>query len=118
MFCGSPGFKTIIALAFVGLTLGLASCGSSSKATPAPSGLVFRAFISNPAFPNSAGSASPGIEVMDAQKDLLSNSIIPVSSAGSSVADAGLLVVSPKKDHTLLFSPSDSKLAVVSNSQE
>ncbi|MBV9183265.1 MAG: hypothetical protein JO356_18330 [Acidobacteria bacterium] len=118
MFCRSPGSKVFIAFAVFGLALSLTFCGSSSRKTQAASGLPFRAFISNPIFPNAAGGASPTVEIMDAQKDLLSPSIVPMSNTSSSVGDAGIMAVTPKRTGTLLFSPSDSKLAIINNTQE
>ena len=119
MFCGSPGVKILIAFAaLIALTAGSTSCGSSSKKTQASSGIAFRAFISNPVSPLATGATNATIQIMDALNDQLSNSVVSLASASASVTDAGLMVVSPKKDHTLLFSPSDTKLAVINNLQE
>src|SRR5215831_414898 len=119
MFCGSPGVKILIPLAaLTAFTAGVTSCGSSSKKTQASSGISFRAFISNPVFPAVTGGTNPIIQIMNASNDQLSNFGVPLVSASASVTDAGMMVVSPKKDRTLLFSPSDTKLAVINNSQE
>lgn len=78
----------------------------------------FRAFVSNPLFPNAVGGGSPALQVMDATRDLLSVSVIGLSSLGSNMSSAGMMVVSPKKDRTLVYSPPDNKLGVISNSGE
>jgi len=76
----------------------------------------FRAFVSNPLFPNAVGGGSPALQVMDATRDLLSVSVIGLSSLTNSMSSAGMMVVSPKKDRTLVYSPPDNKLGVISNS--
>jgi len=78
----------------------------------------FRAFVSNPLFPNAVGGGSPALQVLDATRDLLSVSVIGLSSLAASMNSAGMMVVSPKKDRTLVYSPPDNKLGVISNSSE
>lgn len=78
----------------------------------------FRAFVSNPLFPNAVGGGSPALQVMDATRDLLSVSVIGLSSLTNNMSSAGMMVVSPKKDRTLVYSPPDNKLGVISNSGE
>ena len=78
----------------------------------------FRAFVSNPLFPNAVGGGSPALQVMDATRDLLSVSVIGLTSLSNSISSAGMMVVSPKKDRTLVYSPPDNKLGVISNSGE
>ncbi|MBV9343331.1 MAG: hypothetical protein JO159_20900 [Acidobacteria bacterium] len=121
MFLRTPGLKSACGgLVFSLLSLiTLLSCGSSTRSSqPAHSGLAFRAFISNPVFPNVSGGGGPVIEIMDAAHDVLSASVIPVSSIANAVADAGLMAVSPKKDRTLMVSPADMKLVIINNAQE
>ena len=122
MFLGSLGLRRIgSCLVFLGLLVtSLLSCGSPGTRSNGStrSGLAFRAFISNPVFPNGSGGGTPVIEILDATKDVLSASVISLSSLSASVADAGLMVVTPKKDRTLMVSPADTKLVIVSNSQE
>lgn len=112
--------RTLAGIATVGsLGLGLLSCSSynSRSGGSHPSGLAFRAFVSNPVHPASFGHG-PALEIMDATKDLLSGFAVNLSSLGGSVTDAGMMAVSPKKDRTVVVSPSDSRLAIVSNSSE
>ncbi|PYV57412.1 MAG: hypothetical protein DMG98_10505 [Acidobacteria bacterium] len=52
---------------------------------------------------------------MDASKDALSFYTVSLST---SEPDAGMMVESPKRDRTLVFSPSNNGLAIVSNAQE
>src|SRR5580704_17727466 len=80
MLFGVPGLKRILASIFVLVAANVAiiSCGSyspSSSAAHKPSGLPFRAFISNPLFPSATGGAGPFVPVLnivDALQDQLS----------------------------------------------
>ena len=76
----------------------------------------FRAFVSNPVYPNPTGGGIAALQVMDAARDLLSSSVVPLSgSLTANMGSAGLMAVSPKKDRTLVFSPPDRKLGIVDN---
>ena len=121
MFLGFPGSKkTCAGLVFsIVLAISLLSCGTSTRGSQAVrSGLAFRAFISNPVFPNGAGGGTPVVEIMDASRDVLSTSFISLSSLAFSVADAGPMVVTPRKDRTLMISPADARLVIINNAQE
>ena len=103
------------------LVLGLTSCSQNNYGNIGTRPIVagdFRAFVSNPLFPNSVGGGSPALQVMDATKDLLSVSVIGLSSLAANMNSAGMMVVSPKKDRTLVYSPPDNKLGVIGNSGE
>jgi hypothetical protein len=78
----------------------------------------FRAFVSNPLFPNAIGGGSPAIQVMDAKRDLLSVSVIGLTSLSASLASAGMMVVSPDKKRTLVYSSSDNKIGLIDNAAE
>jgi hypothetical protein len=119
MLFGVSGLKrTFVGIsASILMIAGLLSCGSSSK-TGSASGLTFRAFVSNPVYPNSTGGGSPVVEIMDASLDLLSPSVINLSSLTNTVKSAGLMAESPKKDYTLVVSPPDNKIAIIKNSTE
>jgi hypothetical protein len=95
----------------------LISCGSYNSSTvnnPTPSGSQFRVFVSNPLFP--AGiSTAPVLNVVDAVKDLLLSSVV---SVGSGVPTPGPMVVFPNKRFTLIFSASNSAIAVVNNAAQ
>jgi len=105
------------------LCTALISCGgynNNNKNRNNRSGLPFRAFISNPVNPGSSGGGFPGLDIMDAQKDILSP--FEVSLSGT-VASAGMMVESPKRDRTVVYSStgtssSNSTLGIVDNASE
>ena len=117
MLPGVSRLKKILGVFFVSILLatGLVSCsGSSSSAGMGQSGLKFRAFVSNPLHPGLSGGGFPVVEIVDAIKDVLSPNPIQLSAE----PDAGFMVMGPKKDRTLLFSPSNNGLVIINNSQE
>ena len=79
------------------------------------SGIKFRAFVSNPVHPSFTGGSFPALDIVDAATDNLSASVV---SLIGSVSDAGMMAVSPKRDRTLVFSPSNNALAIISNVSE
>ena len=86
----------------------------------APSTLNYRAFVSNPFNPNATGSFFPGLNIIDATQDLLS--FFDVDLSGTT-ASAGMMVESPTRDRTVMFSPATSTspnnaLGIVNNAQE
>jgi hypothetical protein len=121
MICGVPGLKRTLSSFFVSilLTVGLVSCGGSgSKVTT--SGLPFRVFISNPLTPAITGGAFPALNIVDAGQDVLSP--FDVALTGTT-ASAGMMVESPKRDRTVVFSPttdtsSNNTLGIVDNAKE
>ena len=95
----------------------LFSCSSSSNnnsSTGSRSGLKFRAFVSNPLEPATRGTL-PVINIVDALKDVLSNSFVSVSA---SAPEPTFMVLFPNKRFTLVYSGSNTSLAVVDNSTE
>jgi hypothetical protein len=119
MLFGVPGLKRTLSAfsVFVLLGLGLLSCNSYKAPSRGGtrSGLKLRAFVSNPVHPSQSGGGFPALDIMDASKDVLSFYVVSLSG---SVPDAGMMVESPKRDHTLVFSPSNNGLAIVNNAQE
>jgi hypothetical protein len=118
MLFGVPRLKKslfALAVSFLGSAL-LVSCGSYSSGTKPPSGLTFRAFVSNPLHESNTGAIFPALEIVDASKDIIS------ATAGVSLAgvlpDAGMMALSPKRDRTLVVSPSSNVIAVVDNATE
>lgn len=103
------------------LCTGIISCGGyKNPNTGSNSGLTFRAFISNPVNPSATGGGFPGLDIIDAKKDMLSP--FEVSLSGT-VASAGMMVESPKRDRTVVYSAtgtdsSNSTLGIVNNSTE
>jgi hypothetical protein len=109
---------------FVSIVLctGLISCGgynNNNNNGNNRSGLTFRAFISNPVNPSSTGGGFPGLDIIDANKDMLSP--FEVSLSGT-VASAGMMVETPKRDRTVVYSAgtasSNSTLGIVDNATE
>jgi hypothetical protein len=96
------------------------SCGSgyNNNSGGAQTGLTSRAFVSNPVHPSFSGGGVPVLEIMDANRDLLSGLTVSLSSITASLADPGMMSVSPNHGFTLVMSPSDLKLGLVDNSRE
>jgi hypothetical protein len=116
---GVPGLrKTLIAVAFLTFaSVALVSCGSvnsNTTTTNQPSGLKFRAFVSNPV-QSFSGSASPVLNIVDAELDEISASFVNLSG---SVTDPGMMAVTPDKVHTLVYSGADTSLVLVTNATE
>jgi hypothetical protein len=86
---------------FIVLSTGLVSCGGYTRPTTNSSGLTFRAFVSNPVNLNPNGGGFPALNIVDATKDLLSSFSISLSGT---VGSAGMMVESPKRDRTVVFS--------------
>lgn len=106
-------------LVFIVLSIGLVSCGYT-RPTTTSSGLTFRAFVSNPVNLNPNGGGFPALNIVDATQDLLSQ--FSVSLSGT-VGSAGMMVESPKRDRTVVFSStgaftSGSALGIVDNATE
>lgn len=109
--------KILLSLMFILPASLWLSCGSSSSSgsSTQSSGLKFRAFITNNV---SAGTATAGVYVVDASKDVRP----PVSpiSAGST---PGMMVVTPNRAETLVFSGngtqfSDNTFSIIGNASE
>ncbi len=118
MFFGVPGLKRTLSTFFVSILLGMTlSCGynNNSNTQSSQSKLTHRVFVSNPLHPTSGGGGAPALEIIDDSKDVLSPFLVSLSGAGP---DAGLMAVSPKKDRTLVFSPSSNSLGIVDNTTE
>ncbi len=80
-----------------------------------PSGLKFRAFISNPLSVTSTGAVAPALNIVDASQDLLSLSTVDLSA---SMSNAGMMALSPSKAFTLVLNPTAGAIAIVDNAQE
>jgi hypothetical protein len=100
--------------------MGLVSCGGYNNRATTNSGLTFRAFVSNPLNPTVIGSIFSGLNIIDARRDVLSALDVDLSTTAAS---AGLMVESPKRDRTVVFSPTtdtsqNNTLAIVDNARE
>jgi hypothetical protein len=116
---GVPGLKrTLISIfALVAASAAIISCGSSSapSTNQGPSKLKFRAFVSNPLFPNGGGGGAPVLNIVDASKDVLSPSLI--SLAGNST-QPGLMALSPNLEFTAIYSPLGNSVTLINNTTE
>ena len=103
------------------LTLGCAamiSCANNNYYQPTPgqpitTPISFRAFVSNPLSVTASGAAAPGLNIIDAQHDLMSASSVDLSA----VQNAGMMALSPDRTLTLVASPTTGSVAIVNNGQ-
>lgn len=92
------------------------SCGGSSSAPAAKtSGIAYRAFVTNYI---SAGSASAGVDIVNAAADVRAN-VAPIAAGNN----PGVMVVTPNMADTLIFSgnglsSSDNQFTVINNTSE
>jgi hypothetical protein len=106
--------------------LGFASCSSySNPSNPSgggganglpPSGLKFRAFVSNPVQTTGIGNVAV-LNIVDARLDEFTRFDATVSLAGS-VIEPQRMLLSPNRTLTLVFSPADKAITVVDNATE
>jgi hypothetical protein len=120
MFSKFPRFKkTSRGLVVFAAIAVLLSCSSySGSGGGSRSSITSRAFVSNPVHPTITGGGTPVLEVMDATRDLLSGFTVPLTSLAGSIADPGMMSLSPDHAHTLVMSPTDFKLGIVDNKNE
>ncbi len=93
----------------------LSCCGGPSRGGTGTSGIQYRAFISNSV---SAGTLAAGVYIVDAQNDVRGP-----ASAISAGNTPGMMVVTPNRAQTLVFSgsgtqSSDNKLSLINNATE
>ena len=107
----------ILLLSLLPVSLILLSCGGySAPSNGTGSGVKYRAFITNRV---SAGTGFAGVYVVDAANDLRA-AVSPIS-AGST---PGMMVLTPNRNLTLVFSPGinplfpENQLTLISNSAE
>ena len=112
--------KRAIAVAvLIGASVFAVSCGSynsnnNSSSTPT-SGLSFRAFVSNPLSPAGGGGGVPVLNIVDASKDVVAPQRVNLSG---SIAQAGMMVVSPDRKFSMVYSPSTNAVVLVDNTAE
>jgi hypothetical protein len=101
----------LLSACMISLSCGGASTSSSSQT----SGLKFRAFVSNSV---SAGTTAAGVVIVDAQNDIRPP-ISPISAGNT----PGMMVITPNRAQTLVFSgsgtqSSDNTLSLINNASE
>jgi hypothetical protein len=103
-------------MVLIAFAAAIVSCGSSKSASNQHkvSGLSFRAFISNPLFPNGVTN-SPVINIMDALHDIISLSDIGLFGESP---QPSIMVVSPDLSRTMVFSPTGNTVVVIDNRTE
>jgi hypothetical protein len=113
----SNGLKRVLILLFSLLpaSLVLLSCGATPSGSTQTSGIKYRAFISNSV---SAGSSIAGLYIVNAQTDV--RPILAPMSAGNT---PGMMVVTPNRGQTLVFSGSgtqgtDNQFTFINNAAE
>ena len=119
MIARFPGARTGLMAAMLGLAalLGLSACSSynaPSTSGSSTSGLRTRAFISNPLLKVS-GIVTPVLQIVNAETDTLTTSVV---SLGGISPQPGLMVLSPDKKFTVVFSASNNSVATVDNAIE
>ena len=115
---GVPGLKKVLILLLFlpPASLILLSCGGYSSPSGGGSGIKYRAFISNNV---SAGTGLAGVYIVDAANDVR-GSISPIS-AGTT---PGMMVLTPNRTQTLVFSPGidplfpENQFTIISNAGE
>ena len=88
----------------------LLSCGSTNTSQSVRRGPNNRAFFTENV---SAGGVSAGLYIVDAQTD--TRPLVSSISAGNA---PGMMVVTPNRTQTLVFSPAENQLTVISNASE
>ena len=116
---GVSGLKKTFAgiAALVAASVAIVSCGSgngSSANQHKPSGLPFRAFVSNPLFASGATTA-PVLNIVNASLDKLSTSTVSLLATAT---QPQLMALSPDLSRTLVFSPAGNAIAVIDNANE
>ncbi len=96
-----------VVLVLTGFLLLLCGCYNAARPyQPPTSGVKFRAFLSNPLV--------PALQIIDASKDQLAG-VVNVASVSP---QPGLMVLSPNKKITLVFSALNNSIAVIDNLTE
>lgn len=100
-----------LSLSLLSASLLFLSCGNYTPPGGTPGGKVTsRAFVSQDV---SAGNISAGLVVIDAQLD--AGAGVASISAG---ATPGMMVVTPNRNETLVFSPSDNVFSLIDNASQ
>ena len=114
--------KTSIALVvLIILCVVLVSCSGSSTTNTNThnTGLKFRVFVSNPLLPTSSTANTPALNIVDASKDMLNNAVVTFTNGlTTEINNPGLMVESPDRKFTLVYSDSEHSFVIVDNTKE
>jgi hypothetical protein len=103
----------------IGASVFAVSCGSynsNNNTTNTPtSGLTFRAFVSNPLSPAGGGGGLPVLNIVNASTDVVAPQRINLSG---NVPQAGMMVVSPNRKFSMVYSGSNNSVVLVDNTAE
>lgn len=97
-------------LLLLAASLILPGCGGYKSGTTTASGLTHRAFFTENV---SAGTITAGVYIVDDQTDVL-----PTGSAISAGNTPGMMVLTPNRTKTLVFSPEEDQFTVITNASE
>lgn len=97
-------------LLLLAASLILPGCGGSKSGSTTTSGLTHRAFFTENV---SAGTISAGVYIVDAQKDVRA-ATAPISAGNT----PGMMVLTPNRTQTLVFSPAEDQFTVIANAAE
>jgi hypothetical protein len=99
----------LLLLFLLAASLTLPSCGSSSS-PGTKSGLANRAFFTEDV---SAGTISAGVYIVDAQNDVRA-AVSPIGAGNA----PGMMVLTPNRTQTLVFSSDENLLTIINNAPE
>jgi hypothetical protein len=107
----------ILLFSLLPASLILLSCGSTPSSSTQTSGVKYRAFVTNAV---SAGTGSAGVFIVDAAKDVRP---LPLTSPISAGNTPGMMVLTPNRGQTLVFSGtgtqfSDNQFSIINNASE
>ena len=99
-------------LLLLAASLTLVNCGGykSSSSSGSGSAIKDRAFFTENV---SAGTISAGVYIVNAEKDI-DPGIAPISAGNA----PGMMVLTPNRNQTLVFSPTENQLTVITNATE
>jgi DNA-binding beta-propeller fold protein YncE len=100
-----------LSLSLLSASLVFLSCGNYNSPSGSSSGkIASRAFVSQDV---SAGNVTAGLVVIDAQRD-----VEPIVAPISAGATPGMMVVTPNRNQTLVFSHADNMFSLINNATE
>lgn len=103
--------KVLIPVILLAVSVALVSCAGSSSSGARTSGIAYRAFVSNP--------VGGGLNIVNAETDVRATSVGAIAAG----ATPGMMVVTPNRAQTLVFSGygtdnPDNELSIIDNGKE